>query len=104
MHGFRDVADPARWNLVGFLERLYAWVDLETPEDDLVLIVIAWIMTRFDDPYRGVRRESGFPNLWFGQIPDSDDGTGRVVTCSYWIIESTRTVCCDNFGTLGLPV
>lgn len=61
-------------------------------------------MTRFDDPYHGVRREPGSSNLWFGQIPESDDRTGRVVTCAYWVIETTHTVRCDNFGTLGLPI
>lgn len=68
------------------------------------MIVTAWVLTRYDDPYQGVRRESGFPNLWFGVVPDTDDGSGHVVVCSYWIAESTRTVRCDNFGTLSRPL
>lgn len=38
---------------------------------------------------QGVRREAGFDNLWFGAVPDSEDGKGRVVACSYWIVEAT---------------
>jgi len=77
------------WELRGFLERLDAWADLESPPADLRLLVTAWIMTRYEDPYQGVRRESGFPNLWFGPVPQSDDGRGLIVACSYWI-EETR--------------
>jgi hypothetical protein len=72
--------------------------------DDLRLLVTAWVMTRYDDPYQGVRRADGFANLWFGQIPKSDDGRGNVVTCSYWIEESSRRVTCDCFATLSLPL
>jgi hypothetical protein len=90
--------------LENFLERFDAWVELESPTDDLRCIVMAWILTRDDDPYQGVRRETGFPNLWFGPVPNSYDGSGHVVTCSYWIKESSRTVRCDNFGTLSLPL
>jgi hypothetical protein len=98
------MVESARWNLSGFLEQLDAWTERESPPEDQVLLVTAWIMSRFDDPYRGVRREPGFPNLWFGTIPDTDNGSGQVVTCAYWIVESTRTVRCDNFGTLSLPI
>lgn len=93
-----------RWTLEGFLDWLDAWAELESPKDDLRLTVTAWIMTRYDDPYQGVRRENGFANLWFGAIPNTSDGSGSVVTCSYWIEESSRTVRCDNFGTLSLPL
>lgn len=92
------------WTLEGFLDRLDAWVELESPADDLRLIVTAWVLTRYDDPYQGVRRERGFPNLWFGAIPHSYDGRGAVVACSYWIEESRHTVRCDSFATLGLPL
>lgn len=61
-------------------------------------------MTRFDDPYHGVRREKGFANLWFGPIPGSADGSGTVVACSYWIEEETHTVRCDSFATLNEPL
>jgi hypothetical protein len=98
------VPDREPWKLEGFLLRLDAWAELESPTDDLRLLVTAWIMTRYDDPYQGVRREEGFPNLWFGVVPNSDDGSGRVVVCSYWIEESSRVVRCDNFGTLNRPL
>jgi hypothetical protein len=92
------------WHLEGFLEHLDAWTERESPPDDLLLIVTAWIMTRFDDPYKGVRREHGFPNLWFGPVPNSEDGTGAVVVCSYWIEEASHTVWCNSFATLNLPL
>jgi hypothetical protein len=89
---------------VGFLDRLDTWAEQESPPDDLRLLVTAWIMTRYDDPYQGVRREHGFPNLWFGVVPHSEDGAGAVVVCAYWIEESTRIVRCDSFATLNLPL
>jgi hypothetical protein len=92
------------WKPEGFVERFDAWVELEEPTDDIRLFVMAWIMSRFDDPYQDGRREQGFPNLWYAVVPGSDDGRGHVVVCSYWIEESTRTVRCDNFGTLSWPV
>lgn len=93
------------WTLDQFIERFDAWVELESPTDDLRCIVMDWILTRDDDPYQGARREKGFPNLWVGRVPNSNDGSGNVVVCSYcWIKESSRTVCCDNFGTLSLPL
>lgn len=92
------------WTLENFLERFDAWVDLESPEDDLRCVVMAWILTRYDDPYQGVRRDSGFENLWFGAVPESGHEPGNVVTCAYWIKESSRTVRCDNVGTLSLPL
>ena len=71
---------------------------------DSALHCDTWILTRDDDPYQAVRWETDFPNLWFGRIPNSHDGSGHVVTCSYWIEESSRIVRCDNFGTLSLPL
>jgi hypothetical protein len=91
------------WRLEGFLERFDAWAELELPNDDLRFLVMEWILSRSDDPYKGVRREKGFDNLWFGPIPRTAHGKGMVVTCSYWIFESTRTVSCDTFGTLSPP-
>ena len=66
---------------------------------DSALHCDTWILTRDDDPYQAVRWETDFPNLWFGRIPNLHDGSGHVVTCSYWIEESSRTVRCDNAGT-----
>lgn len=92
------------WRLENFPECFDAWAERESPTDDLRFIVMDWILTRGDDPYQGVRREEGFPNLWFGRIPNSHDGSGRVVVCIYRIEESSRTVRCDHFGTLSLPL
>jgi hypothetical protein len=96
-------ADPA-WALEGFLERLDAWAEQEDPPADLRLLVTSWIMTRYDDPYQGVQRAEGFDNLWFGPVPETDDGQGHIVVCSYWIEENRRTVRCDSFATLNLPL
>jgi len=92
------------WQLAGFLERLDAWTQAESPEDDLRLLVTAWVMTRYDDPYRGVRREVGMDNLWFGVVPDSDDGAGHVVVCSYFVNERGRIVVCSGIASLTLPL
>ena len=105
MPGCTRVSDGHRdWQLEGFLDRLDAWIELEAPTDDVRLLVTAWIMTRYADPYQGVRRETGFPNLWYGAIPDTEDGNGSIVACAYWIEESNRTVRCDSFATLSLPL
>jgi hypothetical protein len=98
------VPEQRVWLLEDFLEKLDIWVKLEQPSDDLCLTVTAWILSRTDDPYQGVSRESGFPNLWFGVVPDSRDDEGRVVTCSYWIEELRHTVRCDSFATLSPPL
>ena len=96
--------DPALWRLERFLSGLDAWDGREEPGDDLRLLVTAWIVGRQDDPYRGVRREPHFENLWYGVVPDSNDEVGRVVVCSYWIFESEHLIRCNSFATLGLPI
>ena len=92
-----------RWNLADFGRRLDEWAEREQPTGDVRLLVIMWVFSRYDDPYQGVRREPGFPNLWYGPVPNTDDGA-TVVLCSYWIEESTRTVRCDSFATLSRPI
>jgi len=87
-----------------FLERLDAWAEQETPPVDLRVLVTSWIMTRYDNPYQGAQRAEGFENLWFGAVPNTDDGLGHVVVCSYWIEETRHAVCCDSFATLNLPL
>jgi hypothetical protein len=96
--------DLPGWRLVDFEHCLDRWIELERPVVDLSLLVTGWIFTRRDDPYQGMRRESGFANLWFGRVPGSENGDGQVVTCSLWIEEATRTVRCDSFATLNLPI
>ncbi|OLB75965.1 MAG: hypothetical protein AUI14_19955 [Actinobacteria bacterium 13_2_20CM_2_71_6] len=93
---------PPTWKLEGFLDCLDAWAESESPDDDLRLVVTAWVLTRYEDPYQGVRREGGHPNLWYGVVPYSGDGAASVVVCGYWIEESTRTVRCDSFAKLTL--
>ncbi len=92
------------WTLENFIDRFDAWVERESPRDDVRVVVMDWILTRHDDPYQGMRREAGFQNYWFGSVPDSQDGSGNMVTCAYWINESDRIVSCDIFGTLSLPI
>ena len=45
------------WKLENFAERFDAWADLESPDGDLRCVVMAWVLTRGDDPYEEVRRE-----------------------------------------------
>lgn len=92
------------WQLVGFEERFDAWVALESPGDDLRLIVLAWVLSRIDDPYAGVSRERGFANLWFEAIPSTRHPDDLIVCCSYWLEESAHSVRCDSFATLHLPL
>jgi hypothetical protein len=92
------------WQLENFLECLDRWAEQEDAAEDLRLVVTAWVLSRFDDPYHGVRREAGFDNLWFGAVPGTLDASGRVVACSYWISETARTVRCDSFATLSHPL
>lgn len=94
---------PPPWTLQGFLECLDVWSHLESPSQDLKLLVTAWIMSRLEDPYQGVRRAEGFSNLWFGAVPNSQH-SAVVVACSYWIEEESRTVRCDSLATLSLPL
>jgi hypothetical protein len=90
--------------LARFLEHLDRWADLESPDQDTRLLVAAWIVGRADQPYEGVRREAGFPNLWFGRIPGTLDHHGSMVTCSYFVFESVRVIRCNSIGRLGLPL
>lgn len=93
-----------QWTLRRFLHQLDRWATEESPDLDLKLTVTAWILSRADDPYQGVRREPDFENLWFGPVPATRHGRNQVVCCSYRIIERDRTVVCDSFATLSLPV
>jgi hypothetical protein len=89
--------------LVGFNDAFGAWVRQERPAPDLQRLVFDWIYTRYDDPYQGVRRERGFPNLWYGAVPNSSRG-GEAVQCAYFIEEREHLVRCDSFATLSEPI
>lgn len=91
------------WQLDRFLLRLDEWAALESPPDHIRRAATAWIMSRMDDPYAGVRREPGFPNLWWGPVPATEHH-GKVVVCSYWIEEASHQIVCDSFATLSWPV
>ena len=97
------MAEREAWTLEDFEVRLDQWIELENPSYDLRIVVTAWVLSRFDDPYAGVRREPDFDNLWFGPVPGSVH-RGHVVVCSYWIHEAQRTVRCDSVATLNLPI
>lgn len=92
-----------RWALTNFLDQLDRWIAQEEPSEYVRVTVTAWILTRCDDPYQGVRRERRFANLWYGPVPGSDEGD-TVVQCAYWIEEADRIVRCDSFATLSRPV
>lgn len=93
-----------RWRLIGFEERLEEWQRSESADDDLLLIILPWVMSRSEAPYSGMKREPEFDNLWFGPVPNTEDGQGHVVACSYWIEEESHCVRCDSFATLSLPL
>lgn len=97
------MAEGHLWTLAGFVEGADTWIERDSPDDDLRVIVLDWIIGRCEDPYRGVRRESGFPNLWYGVVPHSRrDATA--VLCSYWVVESDHLIRCESIATLGLPI
>lgn len=90
-----------QWRLERFIDHLDYWIDSEHPPDDLRLTVTAWVLTRYEDPYQGVQRESGFENLWFGQIPNTRIADAAVA-CSYWVLAAEHTVRCNSIATLNL--
>jgi hypothetical protein len=99
------VADATRaWTLEGFDDRLEAWIERESPRTELTVNVATWVMTRYDNPYQGVRRAEGFENLWFAVLPGSRHGAGKVVVCAYWIEELQHVVRCASIATLNEPV
>ena len=98
------VDEALPWALEGFIERLDEWIERENPSVDLRLLTTAWVMTRTEDPYAGVRREPDFDNLWFGPVPRTVTPEGTVVACSYWIFETAHVVRCDSVATLTLPL
>lgn len=97
------MADASGWALDGFDDHFERWVSTGGPDADLRIIVLDWVMARHDDPFYGMRQEEGFDNLWYGRIPDSGDGRGNVVVCSYFVEFSTRTLRCNGFTMLAYP-
>jgi hypothetical protein len=93
-----------QWALENFLECFDRWAANEEPSDDARVLVMHWILSRAENPYLAVRRETGFANLWFGAIPGTLEADGTVVACAYWIIEEFHKVRCDSFATLSTPL
>jgi hypothetical protein len=91
------------YRLDRFLETFDDWVAREAPASHLRRAVLIWFMSRGEQPYEGVNRAEGFDNLWYGVIPGSFHSGSMVVVCSYWIVESERTLRCDSVAILGLP-
>lgn len=92
------------WRQLAFETRLDEWIELEEPEAPLRQLVTAWVLTRLEDPYDGMQRQQGFPNVWFGRVPGTcQPGDGTVVVGSLWIEETSTTVRCDRIGTLAIP-
>ncbi|MGH3938157.1 MAG: hypothetical protein ACRDTG_05915 [Pseudonocardiaceae bacterium] len=96
-----DRGEP--WKLDQFSERLDVWIEVCDPSPRLRRVVRTWVLTRFDNPYEGVRQAPGFDNLWSGKVPNSEDGIGNAVLCAYFIETATHTLRCDQFATLREP-
>jgi hypothetical protein len=91
------------WGIAYLVEALNSWAQRENPSKELRKIVARWAFNQHEDPYQGVSRQPGFPNLWFGEVPGTR-AEGAAVTCTYWIEVATHTVKWDNFTTLNLPL
>ncbi|REF00286.1 hypothetical protein [Thermomonospora umbrina] len=74
------------------------WITADVSSDAVRRAVMAWIPSRYEDPFRDAKRVARMPNYWHARIPASRHGDGLIVTCSYWIDVKTRTVTCDLFG------
>jgi hypothetical protein len=92
------------WTPEGFDGCIQRWDELESPPADLRIWVVEWIFNQLDDPYQGVKRAAGFPNLWWGQVPGTLHGDGMVVVCNYWIVETVHVVRCESVASLSWPV
>ena len=90
------------WALKEFGRAIDNWIAQDHPTSDLIIHVCAWIFTRAVDPYQGVSRESGFRNLWWGEVPGTriDD---TAVMCAYWIVEDRHQVNGESIATLSWP-
>lgn len=90
-------------NLESFKDAVDEWVAREDPDHRLVIAVLSAVLS-LDDPYRGMRRERGFPNLWFGAVPGTRHDGQFVVTWSYWIEEARHLLVAEFISTLGEPI
>jgi hypothetical protein len=93
-----------RWHLELFDERLDWWVRDMDPPQDLVILVLDWILGLKNNPFVGMSEVEGFVDYWFGPVPYTDHGAGYVVTCSFKVHRDTRVIRCDLFATLARPL
>lgn len=102
------MSDQPAWTLLEFLPKLDAWITAEHPLPELRVLITDWIFTRISDPFGNARRVPGFADYWQVVVPGSDhfdDFAERSgVVCLYWIDVTDRTVRCDRFATLSLPI
>lgn len=89
------------YELQGFLAAFDDWIMHTEVSVHRRVQTYAWVMTRVEHPYEGARREG--PDYWFATVPRTAS-EGQIVVCSFWIFEKSKTVKCDNFGILSLPV
>lgn len=95
--------DEPPWRVEQVDACLDRWHQIDDPSPDLRVHVAAWLMTRGVDPYEGATADADQSDLWFARVPDSGDGCGNVVTCSYRIDTVARTVTCDIIVALPWP-
>lgn len=98
------MAPEPLWRVVGHADCLERWIADESPSTDLRILVTAWLMTRMEDPYRGMDRMPEFPGWWFGKVARSDHGRYGAVYCTCQIDEVNREVYVRGITTLNKPV
>ena len=86
-----------RWTLARFDDEFDLWVERARPSDDIKVVVLDWVISRFDDPYSGAVREPNFDNLWRARIPETTNDASELVYCVYFIRESQNVVTCHGF-------
>lgn len=92
------------WSLCEFEECLDAWAQRESPTDELCNIITTWFLTLEGDPYQreAVLIKNDVPSWWSIHVPDSQDGRGHIVNCTYRIDERDSSVHCYDFTTYNL--
>lgn len=106
MPAWQKVSSPSRsWTLQNTEDALDRWIALDDPPQDLRIHVLTWMLSRVDNPYRGLRRTPGFTNVWFGPVPETlDETASTVLTVTLLIDEPTRVVRFDGIVMLSWPL
>ena len=95
--------DAHPWSPHEFEEYCDAWAAITNPADELHNIVVTWFSTLAENPYHREAElitNEKIPPFWFIRVPNSHDGHGDVVTCTYWINELDHSVRCCNFTSM----